>query len=749
MSGETGYWANDDEEYGTSEDFTSIPKALNNKVRHHKMPDLKKLLKNDPGWPLGIPGVITMDTSYRLSINLDNIDFSQISDEDRAALVGYNIYYAKRKIGDIITLSEDNPIPCGIEFGSEETHYSLSCHSLHGDPVANSNAIDGTYYQNETRLIPSKRMMKLHNLFLLNSMPSISPKFLVVEVGTKTSANKGYLEARSKKFVNPFKPDDPEIDVQSAYRYIYHDVTIREIDQGTDIPNEDVSFSNVDDFAYVKNGVNYSFSGELTINNKNGEDALVVVNNSNGDNGFNVAAGVDPLLGLPIVLDPINSITYNGDETTNKVDDTVDVTTTSRTTLRAVPGNVFTPFMDQTLIPAVKNVVQIFDPLNPTVAPDAFSTRFGEGVGDVFVGYQHLETSSPIGKVLDYSVDQVDGSYTKIVLFNTTDEAGKFDGEGAKGYFGGMCSSHLNIAAQYSDPSVVQSKLGFLNGAVSGLFSGINFYLVEYTKEAEVAINKWYFAEKDITQSSVVLYNSDFNKQNEYFIRGINDGYFIQDNIIETGIAFSKAQRADVAKREWRNWLLLNKYVQPSDKGVIINLQGVGNQSLYIHHEFALYLTKDRLKLAGDTTSVVLGSEDIFSVTPYEIISVTEGHTGLRNRNWQSMSPFGYTWIQNDHGKIYNHNGENLDELSAKGMRNFFESITSENTANDDLFSIVNDDDKRRLLVKVNRDQDTDINVLSYSFLSKSWVSFHDTELKYPIVTRQKEVFMETPFTKL
>jgi hypothetical protein len=717
MTGNTGYWANVDEEYpaiGVGEDFESAIDSsgpyLNN-VRHHKMPNLKFLMKNDPG-AVANPTELNVTTSYRLNIGVNNIDFSVLSQEERDLLVGYNIYYAKRKIGEFVTISEDIPMPCGVDKDlSVDNHFSLAESAFFSDeahPVA-TPSVDG--------LCPSKRMLKLHNLFLLKDNPSISPSFLVTEVGGYISDQIAGYTAPSEEFTNPFIVDGL-VTVDYAYNYNYYDVWEDVVTRSAAIPDEDDSFSSIDDFAYVKNGVKYSFDGGLSINNKAGEDALVIVNN--GDNGFNVQGGT----AKDLVFDPSDAAII-GTKTTGEASRAAgSQSVLSRTTLRGVPGNVASPFPDQELIIASTERADLDSGI--------LSTKLESSFGDKFIGNYHFGTTGPIGKVDDFSEDPVSG---KVVIFTTTDEAGIFKGEGSKGAVSGFTSCHINHNAQYSDPNDVQSHLAYLNGAI-----GVSSFRNDYDQPAVTELNTWYFHEQNIYESFVIKYSSDFHRQSEYFIRGINDGFFIDNNIQETVVAFSQQQKADVAKREWRNWLLLGKYVQPSEKGPIINLKGAGNQKLYIHHEHSLYITKDRVSLKGDQTDVVLGSNDIFSVTPFEIASVDEGHTGIKNRNWASLTPFGYAWINADGGKVYIHNGQDLDEISAKGMRTYFRENTSAISGrNDGMFVVINDDLRKRIIVKIAGSLTTE-QVLAYSTETKSWTSFQDLEIKIPIVSRYKKL---------
>jgi len=293
---------------------------------------------------------------------------------------------------------------------------------------------------------------------------------------------------------------------------------------------------------------------------------------------------------------------------------------------------------------------------------------------------------------------------------------------------------------QFADPSDVQSYVPELEAAFGAVRAG-----GPYDTRTKNLIDSWYCGSQDIYSDLTVYYNDDTHVRPTYFIRGVNDGFFQNVYRLPFTLAFSGQQEADIQERKWREWLLLSKYTQPSEKGPIINIKGAGNQMLYIHHRYTIYITKDRLTLEGDSTNVTLGSGNIFAVTPYEIVSVSEGHTGLKNKHWQTLSPFGYSWIQSDHGKIYVHDGKALDEISAKGMRTFFrDELTANDTIADKARSIINDDLLRRVIVSTDMSANNN-KTIAYSTQGQFWSFFQDNDMLYPIVVRDKNILIRNP----
>jgi hypothetical protein len=123
----------------------------------------------------------------------------------------------------------------------------------------------------------------------------------------------------------------------------------------------------------------------------------------------------------------------------------------------------------------------------------------------------------------------------------------------------------------------------------------------------------------------------------------------------------------------WRDILNNNYYDMPSDKGVIINIQGYGNY-LYITHEFATFITQTYENFENDvsTNKIVIGTDKLFDRKPVEIVPTNKGYIGSQNQISCVVTKYGYIVLDANLGRLFLLTANNSEELSLKGMRTFF-----------------------------------------------------------------------------
>ncbi len=723
----TGYWVNKDEFYPDLPEFASAtdpgsPYEFN--VRHHKLPSLGYLLEN---------GSSIIDDEIRLNINLTGWDFTGLPQEVQDRIVGVNIYYAKKRIGEFVNFMYDWPTVAGIAPGQGLTLYPIADNMAFSDQDIAIDPADGTL-----DVIPDDRFLRFHSLWLVNDRPAITPVYFVKEAQYRQSLMARSIVVNSDTYTNLI---GDEVTLKNAYKYGAF-INFAGTFGGQSVYPEAERYLKIDDFAYVKNGVKLSFAGPsdtASLDNNAGTDSFVIYK----EDGFDGPVAGQEVAASPTTTPPLHRFGV-----------LLDTYIKTFGALRAVPSNIATPFDGQTLIFAGS-----FDVPASTISP----INVSGSRGDRYQGAGQFNVTGVCGMGPDSLSGGSPPDYTDDALIvTTTDEAGIFKGEGSKVVNILPAQGPINHVAQYADAGDVQSYVAQIQGSIGVSFSTHD---QPYDENTLSFLKTWYFYDQDIYSSHTFYYSDDFNRKNEYFIGGIYDGFDPVVSRFPTTIAFSLQEFADVPNRQWRNWPLLNKYTQPSEKGEIINLKGAGNQVLYIHHRYSLYLTKDRLTLQGNQTNVVLGSGDIFEVTPYEIVSVDEGHTGIANRHWHSLSPFGYSWVQTDHGKIYTHDGKALDEISGYGMRIFFRDNIRDGFDDKDIYcSIINDDLRRRIIVGFNYDSINSDDyrtgfpvptdpapsppfvedqgyTIAYSTKGKVWSFFQTRNTPHPIVARNKEVF--------
>lgn len=117
---------------------------------------------------------------------------------------------------------------------------------------------------------------------------------------------------------------------------------------------------------------------------------------------------------------------------------------------------------------------------------------------------------------------------------------------------------------------------------------------------------------------------------------------------------------------------LENDYLDLSrNRGEITNLSTL-NDILFVHTERALFRTRGREELITGDFRAFLGSGDIFSVQPAELINTSKGFAGLQDRKSAISTESGYFFVDTQARKVYRY-GEGLDDISDKGMRKYFD----------------------------------------------------------------------------
>ena len=135
-------------------------------------------------------------------------------------------------------------------------------------------------------------------------------------------------------------------------------------------------------------------------------------------------------------------------------------------------------------------------------------------------------------------------------------------------------------------------------------------------------------------------------------------------------IARSVVQQSESNKLQWRTFRSQDYYEHIRSKGDITNIES-HNGELLIHHEQSLFKTIGKDQLAGDATSIYLGTGDIFQLPPREVIDTPQGYGGNQHLAGTLLTKAGYFFLDLEQRKIFNVT-DKLNEISAKGMRNWF-----------------------------------------------------------------------------
>ncbi len=121
----------------------------------------------------------------------------------------------------------------------------------------------------------------------------------------------------------------------------------------------------------------------------------------------------------------------------------------------------------------------------------------------------------------------------------------------------------------------------------------------------------------------------------------------------------------------YRNFLALQYKDFSQNKGSITNLVAL-NGLLFIHTEKSIYKTtgKQTVQL-GDATEAFIGSGDIFTQEPVELVTANEGYGGSFNKHSSIINKYGYAFVSRKEKKVFLLT-ERLEEISLLGMETWF-----------------------------------------------------------------------------
>lgn len=167
-------------------------------------------------------------------------------------------------------------------------------------------------------------------------------------------------------------------------------------------------------------------------------------------------------------------------------------------------------------------------------------------------------------------------------------------------------------------------------------------------------------------------YNTDYDLVNEFKPVTIVEDIEDFSSSGPTTIIYTPPQNLESRDVSWTTFPPGNRYVQNRNRGPITNLQGFNNKELIIHHRDSLFITQANLSLTGDTDDIRLKAGELFSIAPKEILATDEGYAGTQHSLACKMTKLGYTFIDDSQAKLFAFDGQQLQELSRVGMRNFF-----------------------------------------------------------------------------
>ena len=241
------------------------------------------------------------------------------------------------------------------------------------------------------------------------------------------------------------------------------------------------------------------------------------------------------------------------------------------------------------------------------------------------------------------------------------------------------------------------------------------------------------------------LYNQQYSvmtNENYYKTMPLNYNTCVCDNCVDENttneIYFSAKQMPGTTIDAYRNFKAFAYGEIGADRGKIKKLFK-WDKTFYAHTTEGIFLIKyDSVTAQTSKGLQLLGIGDMLFDTAPILEGIPEGMFGLQDPNSSIVTPFGYFFIDREAKRIYRFSGGAPEEVSAKGMFNFFKenldfcsigNCHDEKNEKSTYYSMGWDNRYNRLLVTKKSQIPGESFTLSYYPLlgqGGKWGSFHD-----------------------
>lgn len=373
-----------------------------------------------------------------------------------------------------------------------------------------------------------------------------------------------------------------------------------------------------------------------------------------------------------------------------------------------------------------------------------------------------------------------------------------------KGLKGFLTGAVLGLSPSRFDGK--SPKLFYQNGFIHLYSYGIPYFLVESDvntdyRHGENNLEKAYYpAQSDvnfwlqeknvpITEDNYYFYNKTYSKQNkESFIPRVIEKYDIESCKTElfNRVIYSSVDNnlnLTTALDGWRIFKANDFYDFPFSDGKLNTVDGIENDKILVRLENVSRIFNAYDTLQATDTNIQVSTGGIFQSRPKEFAKTDLGYIGSQHRAILHTE-FGHIYVDAKRGQIFNLglNGGGMEEISVKGIRNWFEQnlpfqlkkdfptlpedvldnsyagagislgfdkrfsrllITKKDYKVLDKTILFDNEVKSFYITENNAKKFVNLNnskyfcnkswTLSYSFLTKSWISYHSYKPDYYI----------------
>jgi len=660
---------------------SNFPDFAGQRVRHHRFPSLEWLRDNVYGGSTANSFMVDMwdMLGIKYSFNLTDLDTTLLSQ-----IKSIRIGYAKRDISNTSVL--------GYDIAQLGAHPEISAGvaidtNLFDPTIIGSAGGNWRVYTtaNSADLNASNSFVRLHSPDVMKLKPSVENMYLANQLKLKiTDLNVSFFTSDSVK----------------PRGYILRG--------GTEIV--DGASAEIDIFTYVSNfiaadelGTYSSLFKYIPLQNPKYIPANSIVSVPDGtvNNLLSeecIHAKLPP--GVNLLLDVSGT---GGSTNAFKVQQGIETASpglfeeTALVAIKVPRTNFFTSYADQIVVP----ITQKLD-------PDSF-TGILWGEGDAFICTHSFVTmaSAPLADHIAFNATEDDGIRCVKVF---------------------LCESRLNLNQRY----ITQENYNtyFYPAGVFGQQTNKSNYWFTKLNQLNAPVNE-------------IQLSKSFNAINDLEQNGVYDHTKIYESELPYAIARSLiASRSTDFEDGWRQFRPNDVFYTVRNKGGVTNLVAWGSDKLLIHHERALFITRDKAVLQTDITKISLGSGDLFAIEPQELIPTDYGYGGTQHKFGCLLCEAGYAFVDKSAGEILLYKEGNSYVNIGKGLTNVFQELLTENTIGDNPYkssasSITLGFDKRykRILLSLKADS---VNLTaSFDLIKEEWKGFNDYIPEGMIHTRE------------
>lgn len=683
-----GAWENEDETY--SSDF---PELAGQKVRHHKMPSMDFMKKN-AYTAAPYYGIRQWDKLY-----LTFAFHTTLPDEYKGKITKLEIGYAKRDEASTTVFGYDIPFLMGKRADFEEI--KLPTGGNWGiDYVGASGNLDIDFLGDATL---SKLRLRMHCPDILINKPNITDIYL--EYILKTNSNPtmntpsyaqnafgSHESSKAEPYGKVLTGDNGNMYIFlsnflqfGSGAYDYNAPGFGTPTTGTLAHTRDKRFVKLNRTKYLPRAVRLELDSTATLDNFKGEEVLYgEINNTYHTYGYPIA-----IFG--------NMITHLDDAShlSNNLMEEVILCA-----IKAMRSNVFNSYLAQRVVP-----LAVGEYISAPISTQGELSFDGLNKGDAFICAHSFLTLAPINAT-HTTLDDPDGVKC-MKLF--------------------LCESRYNLNQRYQETGDFSTYFfpsgAYYNGSIETLYWQGNII------QASSPVN-------------VIKLSKDFSQENIFDPSDIfNHSVEVEDAFPHIIIRSEQGSRETGIEDGWRTFKPNNYFYTIRDRGKIINLESISNDSLLIHHESGLFRTRGNVVLQAGINDISLGKGDIFEIEPKEVSTAAFGYGGTRHKFSCALTEVGYFFADAERGEIFLYDFSNLVVIT-KGFRNeLFDYLTTDPLAKnfDNPYqgkgiSIGYDSENYRVLFSL---RGATSFTLSYDLLRKEWLCGHDYKPNKLLNTRK------------